>query len=70
MEVNSIITDYFMGFFTFIKSYNFYLGFEGEEDEETAKMEEEEARKIHQRMMSELENVDLDNELFIVNNSK
>jgi len=40
-------------------------GFEGEEDEETAKMEEEEARKIHQRMMSELENVDLDNELFI-----
>lgn len=29
-------------------------------------MEEEEARKIHQRMMSELENVDLDNELFIV----
>ncbi|VVC25892.1 Sas10/Utp3/C1D,Sas10 C-terminal domain [Cinara cedri] len=40
-------------------------GFEGEEDEETAKMEEEEARKIHQRMMAELENVDLDNELFI-----
>lgn len=40
-------------------------GFEGEEDEETAKMEEEEARKIHQRMMSELENVDLDSELFI-----
>ncbi|KAL4091026.1 hypothetical protein QTP88_025768 [Uroleucon formosanum] len=40
-------------------------GFEGEEDEETAKMEEEEARKIHQRMMSELENVDLDGELFI-----
>ncbi|XP_050429532.1 something about silencing protein 10 isoform X2 [Adelges cooleyi] len=39
-------------------------GFEGEEDEETAKMEEEEARKIHQRMMSELENVDLNNELF------
>lgn len=29
-------------------------------------MEEEEARKIHQRMMSELENVDLDSELFIV----
>lgn len=43
-----------------------FLGFEGEEDEETAKMEEEEARKIHQRMMSELENVDMDNELFIV----
>uniref|UniRef100_A0A2S2R6H5 Something about silencing protein 10 n=1 Tax=Sipha flava TaxID=143950 RepID=A0A2S2R6H5_9HEMI len=40
-------------------------GFEGEEDEETAKMEEEEARRIHQRMMSELENVNLDNELFI-----
>lgn len=32
-------------------------------------MEEEEARKIHQRMMSELENVDLDNELFIVSYS-
>lgn len=30
-------------------------------------MEEEEARKIHQRMMSELENIDLNNELFIVN---
>jgi hypothetical protein len=29
-------------------------------------MEEEEARRIHQRMMSELENVNLDNELFIV----
>lgn len=29
-------------------------------------MEEEEARKIHQRMMSELENVDLNNELFMV----
>ncbi|XP_050534378.1 something about silencing protein 10 [Daktulosphaira vitifoliae] len=39
-------------------------GFEGEDDEETAKMEEEEARKIHQRMMSELENIDLNNELF------
>lgn len=47
--------------------YKFFEGFEGEEDEETAKMEEEEARKIHQRMMSELENVDLNNELFIVN---
>lgn len=33
-------------------------------------MEEEEARKIHQRMMSELENVDLNDELFIVNNFK
>lgn len=33
-------------------------------------MEEEEARKIHQRMMSELENVDLNDELFIVNYSK
>lgn len=49
---------------------NFILGFEGEEDEETAKMEEEEARKIHQRMMSELENVDLNDELFIVNYEK
>jgi len=33
-------------------------------------MEEEEARKIHQRMMSELENVDLDSELFIVSYCK
>jgi len=33
-------------------------------------MEEEEARKIHQRMMSELENVDLDGELFIVSSCK
>lgn len=32
-------------------------------------MEEEEARKIHQRMMSELEDVDLDSELFIVSYS-
>jgi len=30
-------------------------------------MEEEEASKIHQRIMSELQNIDLDHELFIVN---